>query len=147
MIPDFDDEGVLPRGVHQATWDEIEAQFGFTPRRRRLLGGLRRVLTALHAAGCRRVYVDGSFVTEKPDPGDFDGCWEEDGVEPDHLDPVLLDFNNKRERQKRKYGGEMFPASSIADDCGSVFVDFFQRHKETGDPKGIVAIDLDGWQP
>jgi hypothetical protein len=147
VVPDFTRDGVLPPGIHDATWDEIETKLGFTPRRRRLLAGLRRVLTALYVAGCRRVYIDGSFVTNKPDPSDFDGCWEENGVDAGRLDPVLLDFDNKRERQKQKYGGEMFPAHFIADDSAAVFIAFFQVHKETGDPKGIVAIELDGWQP
>jgi len=86
-------------------------------------------------------------VTAKPNPNDFDACWEEGGVDDARLDPVLLDFSNKRLKQKVKYSGELFPASSIADHRGTNFVAFFQVHKETGDPKGIVSIDLDRWQP
>ena len=36
------------------------------------------------------VYVDGSFVTEKETPGDFDACWEMDGIDPIKLDPIFL---------------------------------------------------------
>lgn len=133
--------------MHEAMWQEVEAKLGFTERRRVLIRGLRRAITALHAAGCRRVYVDGSFVTAKPDPNDFDGCWEEAGVDPSRLDPVLLDFADQRRRQKLKYGGEMFPASATADIRGPRFIAFFQIHKETGDAKGIVSIDLSRWQP
>jgi hypothetical protein len=147
VLPDFTTEGILPAGIHSATWADVEQRLGFTPRRRQLLGGLHRAITALHQAGCRRIYINGSFVTAKPNPNDFDCCWEEAGVDPKRLDPVLLDFTNKRERQKLKYGGEMFPASAPADTRRSTFVAFFQNHKETGTPKGIVAIDLDRWQP
>jgi hypothetical protein len=147
VIPDFTSEGLLPRGVHDASWQEVEAAFGFTERRRLLLRGLRRAITALHAAGCRRIYINGSFVTAKADPNDFDACWEEAGVDPSKLDPVLLDFHDQRRRQKLKYGGEMFPASAPADARLSRFVAFFQVHKETGDAKGIVSIDLSRWQP
>jgi hypothetical protein len=100
-------------------------------------------LDALRAAGCRRAYVDGSFVTAKPDPGDFDGCWETGGVDPARLDPVLMTFDRGRQAQKAKYGGELFFADAAADPAGTRFVDFFQRDR-TGQPKGIVALDPGG---
>lgn len=93
-------------------------------------------------AGCQRAYLDGSFVYRTRDPSDFDGCWEMAGVDPDLLDPVLLTFANRRAEQKAKYQGELFPSEAVADSFGTRFIDFFQRDKTTGDPKGIVAIDL-----
>lgn len=57
------------------------------------------------------------------------------------VDSVLLDFKNKRAAQKTKYGGELFPASSIADFSGKIFLEFFREDRD-GNPKGIVAIDL-----
>jgi hypothetical protein len=58
-------------------------------------------------AGCRRVYIDGSFVTAKNGPNDFDACWEADGVNPDLLDPTLLTWRDHRAAQKAKFGGEL----------------------------------------
>jgi len=147
VIPEFDDLGRLPPGVHFASWDEIVARFGGSAWRRRLLAGLKGALASLKTAGCCVVYIDGSFVTAKRTPGDFDACWEEAGVEPDVLDPVLLEFSNKRSAQKAKFRGELFPASDTADPDGNSFVKFFQTDKATGDPKGIIAIDLTAWQP
>jgi hypothetical protein len=112
-----------------------------------LLRGLHQALSSLKTAGCAVAYLDGSFVTSKPDPGDFDACWEEVDVDPDLLDPVLLDFTNVRANQKAKFGGELFPASADADSAGTSFTDFFQIDKATGDQKGIIAINLKGWQP
>ena len=106
------------------------------------MAGLRAALDNLKAAGCRTVYVDGSFVTSKEVPNDFDACWEEAGVEPAVLDPVLLTFDPGRATQKSKYMGELFPASIPADPEGLSFLEFFQTDKESGRPKGIVAIDL-----
>ena len=120
----------------------MEAAFGRTRWRRQLLAGLRAALEALRAAGCRRAYVDGSFVTAKEVPGDFDGCWEAQGVDPAALDPVLLDFRHPRTAQKTKFGGEMFIANLSAAPDGTRFLEFFQIDKNTGDAKGIVAIDL-----
>jgi hypothetical protein len=144
-IPDIDrSTGNLPPGVHDATWDELVATFGSSSRRKELLRGLLPALSALNAAGCARAYVDGSFVTAKDAPDDFDGCWEAGGVDPDLLDPVLLDVAHPRDAQKAKYGGELFIANSAADPAGTAFIDFFQVDKTTGMRKGIVAIDLGG---
>src|SRR6266536_2165079 len=143
MIPPFEPStGLLPTGVHEATWEEIVARFGQTPRRLELLAGLKAALDALRAASCRRAYVNGSFVTAKQTPGDFDGCWEVDGVDLARLDPVLMTFANLRAAQKRKYGGELFPADWPADAHGTSFLLFFQRDRASGRPKGIIAIDL-----
>ena len=81
-------------------------------------------------------------MTSKEVPNDFDACWEEAGVDPVSLDPVLLTFDPGRATQKAKYMGELFPASVRADAEGTSFLEFFQTDKETGNPKGIVAIDL-----
>jgi hypothetical protein len=89
------------------------------------------------------VYINGSFVTAKDVPGDFDACWDADGVDPDRLDPVLLDFSNRRAAQKAKYGGEMFVSDAPADLLGTRFLEFFQLDTNTAQPKGIVEIDLE----
>lgn len=142
MIPSFDERGNLPPGVHVATWNEIETSFGGNDRRDELLAGVRAALEPLAGAGCRAAYVDGSFVTAKEEPQDFDGCWEAGGVDPALLDPVLLDFSNRRSAQKQRFGGELFPADLAAEPAGTRFLDYFQRDRDTGEPKGIVAIDL-----
>jgi len=142
MTPPFElSTGLLPAGIHEATWEELVARFGWTPYRLTLLAGLKAALDALRLADCRRAYVDGSFVTAKPDPGDFDGCWETDGVDPVRLDPVLVTFDSYRRAQKAKYGGELFFADAPADPAGMAFIDFFQRDR-SGHPKGIVALSL-----
>jgi hypothetical protein len=82
-------------------------------------------------------------VTAKAVPGDFDACWDGVGVDPDRLDPVLMDFSNHRAAQKAKFGGELFVSEAPADLLGTRFLDFFQRDTNTGQPKGIVAIDLE----
>lgn len=108
------------------------------------MAGLRAALENLKAAGCQTVYLDGSFVTSKEIPNDYDACWDENGVDPEALDPVLLTFDSGRATQKAKYMGELFPASVIADSRGLSFFEFFQTDKDTGQTKGIIAIDLGG---
>ena len=109
-----------------------------------LLEGIRAALENLKNAGCQVAYIDGSFVTGKLYPKDFDACWDEDGVDPTVLDPVLLRFEVGMVAQKEKYFGELYPAQSIADGCGRTYLEFFQTESFTETPKGIVAIDLEG---
>ncbi len=141
MIPEFIESGNLPSGIHTATWQEIVERFGGNSHRRRLLSGLKTALQSLKNANCQRVYVDGSFVTEKEVPNDFDCCWDEEEVNGDLLDPVLLIFDEGRAAQKAKFLGEFFPAHSLGT-IDKTFIDFFQQDKNSGEPKGIVSIDL-----
>lgn len=132
---------VLPPGIHEATLHDIALRFATNVKRKALFEGLVRGCEALKMAGCSIVYLDGSYITSKPSPLDFDVCWDPIGVDPTKLDPVLLDFSNKRNNQKLKYGGEFFPSSSKADGSHT-FVDFFQMDKESGKEKGIIRIQL-----
>ena len=145
MIPDFIDVGapwhVLPPGVHDATLEQVEDRFAKSNHRKTLFSGFKSGVMALSKAGCRTILLDGSFVTSKPIPGDFDACWDPIGVDPKKLDPCLLDFSNQRRAQKQKFGGEFFPGTFLADG-NRFFADFFQIDKHTGNPKGIVRIRL-----
>jgi hypothetical protein len=109
-----------------------------------LSGGVKRAAENLKQASCKTLYLDGSFVTSKSRPSDFDGCWDPDGVTWNQVDSVLRTFGNRRAAQKAKYHGELFISSSPAD-WGLTFLDFFQRDKYTGNPKGIIAIDLEAF--
>ena len=143
MIPAPNAIGELPPGMHLATLAEVEAVFVTTPHRRRLFEGLQRAIQNLHAAGVRRVFIDGSFVTTKADPNDIDGCWEwTEEVHLDLLDPVLLDFAQARQTMRDKYGVDFFLATWVEACSGLTFLDFFQRNREDN-PKGIVQLDLE----
>ncbi len=76
------------------------------------------MLATLAQAGCRVVYLNGSFVTAKEHPRDYDACWGLTGVDVDALDPVLLDFDDDRAAQRAKYGSELFPAQLPAGRSG-----------------------------
>lgn len=141
MLPPFDpDTGRLPEGVYQADWAELIERFGWNPRRRQLLDGLADAVEVLAAAGCQRLWLNGSFVTAKDEPADFDACWETQGVDLDALDPVLLDFSDGRARQKSRFGGELFPNVDEAK-SGLVFAEFFQNERDTS-RKGIVELKI-----
>jgi hypothetical protein len=92
VIPDFESTGLLPAGIHWASWEEIVKRYGNNSHRKRLLEGLERAIAAFAAAGCRILYLDGSFVTEKQFPADYDGCWDAAGVTVRLLDPAPCRF-------------------------------------------------------
>lgn len=133
---------VLPSGIHQAGLAEVEISFATTPWRRDLFGGLVNAAGRLRSAGCPTIYLDGSYVTGKPRPGDFDACWDPTGVDGSKLDPVFLDFKNGRSAQKAAFKGEFFPSSMMCTDVGQAFVDFFQLDRFTGKRKGIISVSL-----
>jgi hypothetical protein len=144
QIPQFSANGTLPAGIHLATFSEVEAKLGFNKRRQTLLKGLKQACEILKLAGCQRIYLNGSFSTNKPYPNDFDLCWDDQGVDLitlQKLEPIFFNFSNKRAAQKAKYGGEFFPANAQADEKGRTYLEFFQQDRE-GNPKGIIAIDL-----
>jgi hypothetical protein len=141
MLPDWTAAGLLPPGRYEATWVEIESRFGQNSHREELLAGLRDALDQLRAAGCGLVYLDGSFVTDKEVPNDYDMCWEMSGVDLKSLPPVFLDVALPRAAQQARYRGDILPNVTEAG-SGAPFVDFFQKDKVTGGEKGIVLIDL-----
>ena len=142
MTPDFDPvTDNLPSGEQAATWQDMHDRFGYTPWRRQVLTGMLKALRLLKLAGCVRAYVDGSFVTAKAEPGDFDACWDAEGVDFDLIDERLLTFDRGRATQKAAFLGELFIADARADPQGTLFRDFFQTDRE-GRRKGIVVIHL-----
>ncbi len=73
MIPDFDEQGYLPPGVHVASLDEVEVRFGRSSELRRVeMQSLRWLFEMAVAAGVRRFIINGSFVTDIGEPNDVD---------------------------------------------------------------------------
>lgn len=147
---EFDENGYLPLGIHLIEWEEFDEQFNYNSTRQRLIDGLELAMTQLKAAGCRKMYINGSFVSNKPKPGDFDACWEENGVNMASkklLAPTLYNFALQRAEQKIKYKGEIFPANYPANESATPYIDFFQFDTRTNIRKGIIAIDLTTWAP
>ncbi|MBD2772751.1 DUF6932 family protein [Iningainema tapete] len=146
MIPEFDDNGNLPVGVHFCHWSEFKERFGYTRKRRQMIQGLEEVMAQLKAAGCRNFYINGSFVTREPSPNDFDCCWDQDDVDIDYLRknaPLILNFYNSN-AQKAKYRGEIYPSDQPVDE-DTVSIEFFQLDRRQN-KKGIIGINLQEWE-
>ena len=101
--------------------------------------GLRAAVRAFWAAGIAEIYIDGSFCTEKPDPGDIDGYW----VEPDEdvynrIDPYWIAFEpvlvpSRRSHKWRMWidpGVEFFIHPSMQASPNADFPSFFRQDRD-----------------
>ncbi|MBF0192976.1 MAG: hypothetical protein HQL71_00400 [Magnetococcales bacterium] len=136
MIPPFNKDGNLPKGVHIATWEEFEKRFAINPDREYLLYYLKKASSALAKAGSAKIFIDGSFVTDCGIPGDYDMCWQAENVDPNLLDPMFLDVISPRQTMKDKYRGDIFPETYGSQSM----LDYFQEDRE-GRKKGVVELN------
>ena len=129
---------VLPPGIHNATLEDVETRFATSDHRKHLFSGFTSGVMALRKAGCKKIFLDGSFVTEKPIPGDFDVCWDPMRVDHTKLDPVFLDFSDRRKKQKERFHGEFFPASWLAK--GKHFFLIFFKSTNTREMLKVLSV-------
>jgi hypothetical protein len=73
VIPDFDEQGYLPPGIHPATMEEIRKRFGSSSEIRQVeYESLIWLVDAARDAGALRIVLNGSFVTDVDEPNDVD---------------------------------------------------------------------------
>lgn len=142
-IPSFVDKN-LPPGIHLTTWEEFKTRYGLNHKRILQINGLERAIEQFRNAGCTKIFIDGSFVTDKKNPNDYDALYDLNEINEDIIDDRLIDATKiGREKQKRYYQGEFFPMyANATSPVGSRYIDFFQKDKKTKQPKGIIRIDL-----
>ncbi len=140
MLPNFKKSGLLPVGTHLATWNELEKCFANNQHRTILLAGLKKALKLLYKFGCTEIYVGGSFVTFKPEPGDIDVCYDNTHMDWNNFLKQHPEFKSTKygtKLQKKKFGCEFYAINAFEDNM----VQFFQFDEE-GNAKGIVKIVL-----
>ncbi len=155
-LPDFNEHGLLPVGVHDGTLAEVEEQFGrfqSSDHRMRLFGRLCAYVDEVRRAGCgAAIVVDGSFVMPGVDePGDIDlilvlpADWDFAA----ELRPFEYNLES-RHRVRRRFGFDVFPVTDASDDYNA-WVAYFQQvrpeheralHLPKGVRKGLVRIAL-----
>ena len=146
-IPDFDEHGHLPEGVHDCTLPEIKARFGWNDHREKLVDGLVAcVQNEIRPHFQQPVIVDGSFVTDKLEPGDVDIALDLQDASEEAQSAGATHFYANRVRIKQQYGIDVLvnlPEQELD------FVKFFQgirksnikgRNLNLGSMKGIVRI-------
>lgn len=77
LIPPFEEPaGLLPPGEYKASLVEIRETLCWNYRRREIYSGLEYVAGELRSYQVDRIWVDGSFVTNKERPKDVDVAYE-----------------------------------------------------------------------
>ncbi len=113
-------------------------RFGTNALRNELLGGALRAAQHLKQVGVQDLWLDGSFTSEKENPGDYDMCFALVQADLRSLDPLLRPplslTQSGRAGMKRKYRGDVLPQHGAGG-----FLAFFQQDR--GTPKGIIKID------
>ena len=142
MIPEFQDDGYLPEGLHLATEAEALFRFGTSTRQRqRLALQLRRWVLLARCVEAKRFFVDGSFVTAKPEPNDLDAViWipSDFSASVDRGDLEAIELENMLATRRPE---ELFAAEDSRDWYD--WVEFFSRTREAdGRCKGIVELEL-----
>ncbi len=141
-IPAFRPDGYLPEGLHLATLEEIVRRFGTsTSRRRYLLSRLQRWVELARTVGALRLFVDGSFVTQKSAPGDIDTVvWLpiDFGDQVEAGRPGAVELAQMIETRQPE---EIFAAANDWEWQG--WGEFFgQTREQDGRRKGIVEVQL-----
>jgi len=65
VIPEFDENGNLPPGVHFCEWEEFEERFGTNFKRQNMIAGLTIARSLSKTVRDRNIDIDGSFVTSE----------------------------------------------------------------------------------
>jgi hypothetical protein len=133
MIPEFDDNGYLPPGVHRAPLEEVAERFGREPELRQAqTESLQWLLDIARRAGAERLIINGSYVTDK---------WE-----PNDVDCVLLagrDFPKDAAAEAELRDGLPFVQFAIVDqETFDRYVEVIFGTDRRGVPKGVIEVVL-----
>lgn len=146
-IPNLNEKGVLPIGVYDTTFEEIEERFGkfeINDRRLRLCEKLKGYLDAVRSTHLvLAVIVNGSFVSAKKTPSDIDLIL----IFPagHDLTSELPPFEHSvlsPKAVKRRVKFDILVA--IEDSQGlSEYTTYFQKRKDKpGESKGVLRVLL-----
>ena len=94
----------------------------------------------MYKFGCTEIYVGGSFVTDKPEPGDVDVCFDNSFMKWKAFQNNYPEFSLNEKgfyNQFKKYKSNFYPYNSYDD----YFFHFFQFSRY-GESKGLVKLNL-----
>ena len=147
MIPEFNEDGLLPPGIHRAPLDEFKerfVRFDRSDRRLRVYEGLERLLNEIQQTSVvKRIIVVGSFVTAKAEPNDFDCILV---VESSAVDRQLNPFEYQlisHRMVRRVFKGDVLAAEEDSEALDRLLKFFQTARGSTGRPCGDRAMISD----
>lgn len=148
-LPNFTNSLWLPPGVYPVSWSDISNSFSgqIGSKRHTVFSKLEKWVSDLRTLGVKgRLILDGSFISNKPDPSDFD-CVLIVASETTHLlnDPQVADLVDYQRLKIRGFG-DIFYFTEDALTTGSQLLqnvhEIFARDKDTNDEKGMVELTV-----
>lgn len=144
-IPDLEEDGFLPEGIHECSLDDLRIRFGQWQRsdcRTVLFAKLEAYFRDVRATGMVSfVVVDGSFISSKYDPNDIDLILilREDHEFSNLLRPFEYNALSRRMVRKR-YAFDVLVAREGSPEL-TEYLDFFQQvRSDSTRRKGIVKV-------
>jgi hypothetical protein len=146
-LPDFRDDGWLPEGRHNTNWEELERRFAGEPSSKRaaVWGNLilwRDRMRQHNITG--ELLIDGSFISDKEAPGDFDAIFiGDEGIELLLIQDIEARLLLNYQVVKEYYGGDLlfFSKSAVLKFPELCRIDGFDYSKEKI-PKGVVILPI-----
>jgi hypothetical protein len=147
-IPELNQDGFLPEGIHEASLEEVRERIGRfqrTDRRPALFAKLSTYMAEVRASGLVvAVIVDGSFVTAKDEPSDIDLILV---LRPDHDDQADLkpfEYNAVMKHVvRRRFRFDVVSAREGTAEYEKS-LNFFQRVRDRSDlRKGVIKVTYD----
>lgn len=149
-IPEFNEFGLLPVGVHQATPREVEGRYCGNPNRREIwrlfLHFYRTELMPLNWSST--MFIDGGFTSDKPVTKDVDVI-----LDVSHLQPVdlLLAANwhgTNHDRVETQYKTDFWLYHPLLPNDLRTFFCYIKEHERLargapiGATKGLLRLEL-----
>lgn len=165
MVLSFNSMGYLANGKHVCTIEEFKQfyvkQFSNSTSRNRIFENFVNVINTLLGFGLKNVklWIDGSYTTNKINPGDIDFCLVVDSVEIENLDDdakkALRNFGtNAFHDFLKKYDCDFYfvidsennPAYPAYYECMRIkkYWNDWWSHDRNGIEKGFVELEVKG---
>ena len=148
MIPPLDGLGLIPEGIWDCTFAEIENRFCWNDHRRTLWADFKRFIADVYApcAMGMPVWVDGSFTRSKPLPEDIDLVIDFSSEAINHVVDTMLSLRKRAADFKTNYHVDVWVRHP---ELPVDLAEFFQYvgdkaaselNLQPKDPKGILRV-------
>ncbi len=135
---------MLPEGLYDTTLGEIRRTMGFSERRMALINGLESYLQAWDRYQVlESVIIDGSFVTDKVEPGDIDILVvpKLEVLHSTAFAELVQWLCYDRDATKEEFGCEAFPVEGIDSESYHERLAFFSRDRARN-LRGLLRVRL-----
>jgi len=146
-VPDLNEYGLLPQGVHDCVTAEIVGSFCVNQARSAVWHGFEGFLAwVLAKPGPVSILLDGSFVTDKSVPGDIDVAVDISNCSIAHQNEWIIAYHRDHAQVKQRFGTDFY---IVIRGAGHDFSAFFQyvrvddalaRGAPNGTRKGILRL-------